>query len=360
MRRRIVAFAVLALLAASCGGGGDEENTGFEDVFAAVSGKRGQERVRSLVAQVGREGRQLSWYTSATSDTADALAEAFGDAYDVDVAVYRAGGETILPRLLEEADAGFHGADVVQINGLAMVNLRQRDLLVPYRSPSIAGLAEDAAYDGWTAYSFPSFVVTWNKKLVRGAERPHAWEDLADERFRGRVALEASDVDWYETLWNYWVKDKGKSPAEAERLFERMARGAGVVHGHSFLAQLMAAGEYAIAPNYTSTTHRFVDEGAPIAWTPIVDPMIVEPNGVGLVEGAPHPAAAVLFVDWLLSDGQKIIDEEGHDAVRKDLVAAPGAERRVIDFANIAAHQQKWTERFERLLRLGKEVESEG
>jgi iron(III) transport system substrate-binding protein len=287
----------------------------------------------------------------------DALAEAFDEEYDVEIAVYRASGETILPRLVEEADAGFRGADVVEMNGLGMFNLNERGLLVPYRSPSGEALVEEAEYQGWTATTLLSFAASWNTKLVE--ERPRSWEDLADERFRGRIAVEAGDLDWYKTLWEYWVEERGKTPAEADRLFAAMARGGGVVRGHTLLAQLMAAGEYAVAPNYATTVQRFVDDGAPIAWTPVVEPLIVQPQGVGLVHAAKHPAAAILFVDWILSDGQVIIAEHGREPVRRDLAIAAEAERRMVDFASLVADQQLWSDRFERLLALGEPVESD-
>jgi iron(III) transport system substrate-binding protein len=356
-----VALAAALLTLGACGGSSDADNaTGFESVFASIEGLSGAERRARLVDLVRREGDELSLYTSLAADHVPVVVGAFEDAFDVDVAVYRAGGETVVPRLLEEAEAGFHGADVVRINGLGMTNLEDAGLLVNYASEYRRGLIEGSVADGWTADSYNTFVVSWNTKLVKEGERPTSWESLADPRWRGRVAIEASDVDWYKELWEFWVEEEGKSADAADRLFEAIARNALVVHGHTLLGQLMAAGEIAVAPNYSSRVESLREEGAPLAWKPPVEPLFPQAQGVGLVRGAEHPAAAVLFYDWLLSDGQKFLLETNTESARRSLAASPEAERRVIDFAALAPVQEKWTDRYDRLLRLGKEVKDEG
>src|SRR5262249_50825188 len=208
--------------------------------------------------------------------------------------------------------------------------LNNQKLLVPYSSPSENALAKGSVFPGWDADSYSSFVVSWNSKLVPDADRPTSWESLADPRWKGKLAMEGSDVDWYATLHDYFVRDKGMTEAQADKLFEGMARNALVVSGHTFMGQLMTAGEVTVGTNYSTTIKRYQDEGAPLVWQPAVEPIFAEPQGVGLVKGAQHPAAAMLFEDWLLSDGQKVLVDSGSEAARKDLVVAPNVERRAI------------------------------
>jgi iron(III) transport system substrate-binding protein len=362
MRRATSALCVLLLLVvASCGGSDDEESDGFAPVLAEVDGLTGKARQQKLLQLAREEGAELSLYTSMSIEQLDAAIGAFEDEFDIDVAFYRASGETVVPRLLEEADADFHGADVVRVNGLGMINLTNEGVLAPYASPLRAGLVDGTAYDDdWTIDAFSSFVLSWNSKLVSAGEHPTSWEDLADSRWDGNVAIEAGDVSWYKELWEYWVDEEGKSPQEADRLFRQIASNASILRGHSLLAQLMAAGEFALAPNLVVSVERLRKEGAPLAWKPVVEPIFPEGQGVGLVEGAQHPAAAVLFLDWLLSAGQQVLVENGGESARKDLATAPAAERRVVDFRTYAAEQEEWNERFDRLLAFGEEAESEG
>ena len=71
--------------------------------------------------------------------------------------------------------------------------------------------------------------------------------------------------------------------------------------------QLMLAGESAIAIAARGRrVSEYKQQGAPIDYR-VLDPYAGEPNFVTLMQRAPHPFAAVLFIDWMLS-------EEGRDA----------------------------------------------
>jgi iron(III) transport system substrate-binding protein len=357
-RALLRAALAVALLIAGCGGSNDAESgdEAFASTLAAIEGLEGKARTDKLRELAAAQGGRLDVYSSMGAGTLDALTEAFGDLYDVDVAVYRADGDTILARLSEEVRAGYRGVDVVQINGLAMTTLHNEGLLRPYRSPAERNLIPGAVYDGWTAHNASQFAITWNTKLVSASERPRSWEDLADPRWKGQLGLEASDLDWYKTLRDYWIEEQGKSPAEADRLFDAIGRNAIVVHGHTVTGQLHAAGEFEVAVNYASTVDRLAREGAPLAWRPAVEPLVAQPQGMAPMGAARHPAAALLFVDWVLGEGQEILAEDQRDPVRKDLVVARSAKRIVIDFDSIAAEQERWTQAFERILGLGREA----
>jgi iron(III) transport system substrate-binding protein len=357
VRHATIAFLVVSLVLAGCGGSsGESDGESFESVFAAVDGLRGPARERKLLGLVEAEGGNLSFYTSMSSDVEEQVVEAFEDAYDLDVAVYRASSETVLQRLLEEAKAGFRGADIVESSGLEMFNLNREELLVPYDSPAAAELVPGTRYDGWLADRFNTFVVSWNTDLVEPGEQPRSWEDLADSKWHGRIGLEAGDVDWYKTLWEYWVEEGGKSRAEADRLFEAIARNSLVIKGHTVMGQLLAAGEFAVAPNYLHTTLNLMADGAPLAWEPAVEPIIPRPNGIGLIRDAKHPAAAVLFTDWLLGKGQEVLDEMNVDPAARAYATGSNLRETNVDLATLAAEQERWTERFDRLASLGKEV----
>jgi iron(III) transport system substrate-binding protein len=365
MRRRLpTILAVFAIL--GCGGSdgdtGDEGRDGFEKVFSAIEGLSGQARERKLVELAKEEGGELSVYTSLTSDTETAVADAFEEAYeDVDVSVYRAKSEAVAQRVSEEAKAGLRGTDALETGGEEMAALNEEGLFIPYRSPQLSRLIEGSGHEGWTATRYNKFVVSWNTDLVRRGRQPRSWEELADPKWKGKIALEESDADWYRSLREYWIERDGKSEAEADRLFEDIARNARIVSSHNLMAQLLAAGEYAAAASsYIHLARDTIDKGAPVSFDPLVQPVFSRPQGVGLLETARHPAAAILYVDWLLSDGQKVLKEHNVEPARKDLVTAPDAQEILIDVEEFVAEQEKWNDRFDELLRLGEKVEEDG
>jgi iron(III) transport system substrate-binding protein len=370
MRRALALVALFVTASAlGCGGSDDsspdpaappavaEAQSGFDETLAALEGLTGEERRAKLVELVEAEGG-LSLYTSMSPSVVDEVVSAFEDTFGIDIALYRATSETVLARLIEEARADFHGADVVESSGLEMVNLVNEDVLVPYESPSFENIVPQALAEGYTAARFNTFVISWNTDLVPAGDEPTSWEELADPKWDGRIAIEASDVDWYKTLWEHWV-DSGMSEEEADALFEGIASNSIIVRGHTVLAELMAAGEFDVGVNYLHIVENVAAEGAPLSWQPAVGPVFPRANGVGLVRGAEHPAAAILFYDWLLAEGQEVLQQVNTTPVRADLAGTSDVEQVAVDLPGLAAEQDAWTERWEQLLLLG-EVGPEG
>jgi iron(III) transport system substrate-binding protein len=253
---------------------------------------------------------------------------------------------------VQERDAGFHGGDVVEIGGHHLIDLEDEGALQPYRSPSVADLAEGSLHEAWTAERLNMFTVARNTNRVPKDEAPKSWEDLADPRWKGKLALSTGDPEWFKTLWEYWVSS-GKSAAEADRLVEAIGRNAVFIGSGSLARQLLAAGEFDLAVGLRHLVQHEAEEGAPIAWQPAVEPLFWKPDGVGMIAEPPNPAAAMLFIDWLLGPGQEVFAELKTDPLRKDLLVAPSVDRFPVDVEGFSAEQDDWLKRYDAFIRLG-------
>ena len=346
----------MLLAGTSCGGNdSNAEANGLDEVLAAVEGLEGKARTDRLRELARKEGGTMTFYTSLASEDEEEITSAFEDAHDIEVSVYRASDEAVSQRLAQEHDASFHGADVVETDGTMLTILNGQSILAPYEPPARARLVPGSSQDGWTADRINTFVVAWNTDRVTAAERPRSWEDLAEPRWRGKIGLESGDFDWYKGLRDYWVED-GRSEEEADRLFEAIARNAIVITGHSLALQLLASGEIDVLPSaFRNQAESTAEDGAPVAWKPPVEPVFTRAGGVAVVRGAEHPAAAVLFSEWLLDEGQKVVVAVGRDPTRRDLTVTKGIEHRVVDVVELADSQRAWLERYEDLLRLGRQ-----
>ncbi|MDP9416736.1 MAG: extracellular solute-binding protein [Actinomycetota bacterium] len=375
MRTRLLRLASGAALAAlaltACGGsptannGGTGKQSGAaadgkaEAAYAELAGLTGKQRRDELVKRATEEGA-LVIYTSMTSDVADAVAEGFEDTFDLDVSVYRAGSETVLQRVLQEQKANFAGNDVVETNATELFALAKEGRLAEYKGERRDMVSDAGKFEGWTATRFNLFAPSWNTKLIgEVGGPPKSWEDLADPRFDGKLAMEVGDYDWYLTLYGHWQK-QGKSESEINELFAEMAKGAKVVKGHTVQGELLSAGQFAVvASNYTYLVQQVMDKGAPVDYTPLVEPVIARPNGVGLMKTATHPAAAMLFADWLLEEGQKVLAEEGltpsipeGDDPLADIEVIP------VDVEKLLNEDEKWSKKYEAVINGGEQVES--
>ena len=82
--------------------------------------------------------------------------------------------------------------------------------------------------------------------------------------------------------------------------------------GHVLLAELVAAGEVPVGLTmYNSNIESLKRKGAPIDFVPI-PPVAARPQGIGVAKSAPHPNAAALFADFVLSpEGQRLFESMG-------------------------------------------------
>ena len=107
---------------------------------------------------------------------------------------------------------------------------------------------------------------------------------------------------------------------EVTDLFKAIAANSAMVDGHAAQMSQLAAGKYAVAMStYDYQTAGVAKTGAPLSYEPVVQPIVQRPNGVALMNSAPHPAAAYLFYVWILTDGQQVLREAGlTSALKKD------------------------------------------
>ena len=134
-------------------------------------------------------------------------------------------------------------------------------------------------------------VLAYNTKMVPGSEIPKTWEDLLAPRWKGQIGLEEEDVDWYTAILQLMGEEKGKD-------FMRglAAQRPQIRTGHTLLAQLIGAGEFALAPTiriHQAETMRL--KGAPIEWTAIEPLAPNPPISISIAKNAVHPNMARLF-----------------------------------------------------------------
>lgn len=368
-RRSVCGAALAALVLSACGGsptaapaqsggGGGASNAAAEALYTEIGAMTGQQRRDELTKRALAEG-QLVIYTSMTSEVADEVVGAFEDAFDLDVSLYRAGSETVLQRILQEQRANYAGNDVVETNATEMFALEKEGRLSAYKGPR-RDLVDDAGkFPSWTATRFNLFAPSWNTDLIKQAGGPPTkWEDLADPKYDGKLAMEVGDYDWYLSLYGYWEK-QGKSTAEIDKLFADMAKGAKIVKGHTVQGELLSAGQFAVvASNYSYLVEGVKKKGAPVDYEPLVEPVIARPNGIGLMKSAAHPAAAMLFYDWLLEEGQKVISDlgltpavSGADDPLKDVEVIP------VDVERLLSEGEMWSKKYEAVVSGGEVVD---
>jgi len=226
----------------------DDGAVALDAVYAEVEGVTGSERRDALISLAQEEDGEFTVYDASNVDITQPIYDAFSDATDIDVAVYRASAEGIRARLLEESQAGFTGgADVVSMNGAEMAVLDQENLLLPIDTPVAVEMMYKGGADTWLMSHLSVYTAAWNTDAIPESEVPATWEDLLSNYGDGLV-LESTDFDWFATLvTEYFMAEQGMTEDEAVELFRSAASAATAARGHTLITQLLAAGEYDIA-----------------------------------------------------------------------------------------------------------------
>ena len=286
--------------------------------------------------------REVMLYTSLVPEDLTPLSAAFEKKYGVKLKTWRANSEKVLQRAVTEMRAGRSDADVVETNGPQMESLYREKGLQPLRSAHLKDLMPQALrpHGHWVGTRINMFVQSYNTRLVKKEELPKSYSDLTNPRWKGRLGIEAEDEDWFAMV----VKEMGEEVGL--RTFREIARvnGFSVRRGHTLLAGLVASGEIPLAiTTYSHGAEKMKQRGAPVEWFAIT-PAIGRANGIGIARNAPHPHAAALFVDFLLSpEGQAILQKGGY--VPANLRVADRAQKlplKFVDPAVILDEDAKW------------------
>jgi iron(III) transport system substrate-binding protein len=308
---------------------------------------RGADRDSRLLENARKEGTVVL-YTSLAPTESGPLGQAFEKKTGVKVEIWRAISEKLVQRAVTETRARRFAFDVVETNGPEMEIMAREKIFSDFFSPHLADLPPGAmpAHRQWIPDRVNFFVVAFNTAKVKREEIPKNYAGFADPKWKGRIGIEATDAEWMATLIKKWGEPAGMA------YFRKLAEmKPDVRKGHILLAELIAAGEVPVGLTvYNSNAESLKRRGAPIDWLP-VEPVVGRPQGIGVARNAPHPHAALLFVDFVLSpEGQELLNSMGRvpvsTKVKTDLNRFAYT---MVDPITVLDEQEKWNKLWEGL-----------
>jgi len=187
------------------------------------------------------------------------------------------------------------------------VGAAREGVVAEYFSPHFKDFPDWAlpAHHKWTSARANLWIVAFNTNKVKREDIPTTYESFADPKWRGRIGIGSTDQDWMYGVIQFLGEERGME------MFRKLsALKPDMRLGHALLAELIAAGEVPVGLTvYSGNADSLKKKGAPIDWMP-VEPIVGRPQAASVASRAPHPNAAMLFVDFLLSpDGQKVLND---------------------------------------------------
>jgi iron(III) transport system substrate-binding protein len=273
----------------------------------------------AVLAAAQAEG-SLIVYSSTNEQEGLPLFKLFTDATGIKVEYVRASDAILMSRMSIEFRADQKSYDI------AADLDDQQDAAADaggLRAAEAANISADARdpnkrwYGVYANYNAPAY----NTAKVKASELPKSYEEFAQRKeWAGKVAIDGTDNEWLKAIVQYYGEQKGVDVVKAIVAALRPV----VTDGHLALARATGAGEYWVSlNNYVNLSMNMKLAGNPIdVWA--LDPVTLFFGQVGVNAKAPHPNAARLAANFMLSqECQQFLAKFGRLPTRKDVPSNP-------------------------------------
>jgi iron(III) transport system substrate-binding protein len=294
-------------------------------VAVAAAQSPAQAADAALIEAAKKEG-EVTWYsTQIISQLVRPVAAAFEKKYPgIKVRATRANATEVAVKILNESRAGRVQSDVFD-GTTTVVPLKNEGYVLQWLPDSAkeypAEVKDPQGY--WIANNLFIIAPGFNTGMVPRGSEPKTYEDLLDPKWRGKLA------------WNGFPTSSGAGGFIGTVLAE-MGREKGMAYLRALSKQNIAnlrgsarevldqviAGEYPVALQIFNH-HAVISakKGAPVDWIKM-EPTTGTLSVISIHKNAPHPNAAKLLVDFIISkEGQKVFSDADYITAHPDVPA---------------------------------------
>ena len=278
-----------------------------------------------------KEGRVVV-SVPASNELRKLVEEGFKKRYPaIEVELVPARGSTIIRRIADEYKAGVRNFDVhiggsnSVVSGLLVEGVL--DAVEPYFIlPEVKDPKNWWGGHMWVdrakryVYDFQAYLTEsmWRNETLTKAEEFRSYDDLLNPKWKGKIGiLDPRTPGAGDSLWAYIWYVKGE-----DYLKKLAAQNLLIGRDQRLLGESLAKGKIAIVMGLTYySLLPFVTAGLPVKPLPHLKEGTFGTGGSGnlaIIKNPPHPNAAKIFVNWLLSkEGQEITTKALGQATRR-------------------------------------------
>ena len=302
--------------------------------------------------QARKEG-EVVLYSTITVGAFNEFNKAMKEKYPfLNVRHIRLGPAQQLTRIAQEQRAGQFLTDVVYNNLLHLIYMKDNGILAKYESPESKFLMKEGfdAEGVWVGGDIDVLVTGFNTKLISRSDVPTTYEGFLDSRLKGQLAINSNNP--YALVGMVSLRGEDQGIAYMKKLAQQSLR---PVQGFTHMANLLAAGEYPIAlMSQITKIEELKEKGAPVDWTPNT-PNFSTVGAYAVARNAPHPAAARVLIDFVLSDqGQRVLARTGKLPLRRGVPTQSKSIDKLLESGNL--HPIKTAQGFERYAKIYRDL----
>jgi ABC-type Fe3+ transport system substrate-binding protein len=300
-------------------------------VRAAAFAAEAEGEWQRVLAAAKKEGRVVIGAPPGT-DFRNAVQTVLKKRFNLDSDFVQAPGPSLMSKIVAEKKAGAVSVDAFLIGPCTGNSLLKADVFEPLPAAMLLPEVRDPGKwfgghlwaDNQTGmnllYSFVAQMtpsIYYNTQLVTPQE-VRAYDDLLDPRWKGKIGLRDPRVPGGGlAMWAFLMDLKGieyiKKLAQQELFVSRNARQ---------IADALAKGNLALTIGVGYRDYdSFLDAKLPVKHLPTFKEgtYVSGGNGIlGILKGAPHPNAAKVFFNWLLSrEGQELHGKTAQQPTRR-------------------------------------------
>jgi iron(III) transport system substrate-binding protein len=272
-------------------------------------------REKILIEGAKKEGK-VNFYTGLIVDqVVRPVKDAFEKEYPfLQVEFFRGNSERIAQKVLTEYQAKRYEVDIV--SGSAATTMVQRaGYMQRFYSPHIAEYPPELkdAKGFWGSTNVYFMTLGYNTRSVKPNELPKTYEDLLNPRWKGQAMWSTSRGSGAPQFIGNILVTMGQEAGKAYLQKLKQQNIAKSTASARQILDLVIAGEYPMAIQIFNH-HAYISKtaGAPVEWQPL-EPVTATNNTVGVAKNAPHPHAAMLFLDFMLSKkGQRVFQQANY------------------------------------------------
>jgi ABC-type Fe3+ transport system substrate-binding protein len=330
--------------------------------FAPVRAEEAYQADPKLVEAAKKEGEVVLYTTLIVDQIVRPMIKAFrSHIAGVDVKFVRTDSSQQVVKLINEGRAGRVQADIWHLSdGLAP--LLQENLTAPIDLPSAQALPTELLdpKGRWVATNLSTRSFAYNTQLVAADQVPRTHQDLLNPRFKGQFVWHPYSIAGGYGFIGLVLKSMGE---ENGMRYLRALSSQSItplpIAARAVMDRIIA-GEYPMGLEMNSS-HAVISAalGAPVRFVPL-DPVTMTMQIAGISRNTPHPNAARLFLDFMISRaGQEVFRDADYIPMRPDVPAKSlevkpdtgGYKALMLTPEDIDANTQHWAKVYDDIFR---------
>ncbi len=282
-------------------------------------------QAQDVLLQAARREGSLTWFNGYIGDTvAQDMVGRFERSHPgIRIITIRSTSQVAFQRLRQDQQAGLHNCDVYSSSDISHFDDLAHERRLLAHAPAMAARI-DPALQGKQLYVegqyYPVLIsmmaLAYNSRLVSAADASKQWQDLLDPRWKNKLAVGHPGFSGYAGTWALLMQQM-----YGDGFFDRLAANNPLVgrSSNDSVTQLNS-GERIVAASPAYVAIESGRRGNPVVVNYPTDGALLMVSPAGIMADAPHPAAARLFMEWLLGpENSSLLVQQGAVPINQDV-----------------------------------------